>query len=441
MPAPPPHLHPPAPRAPWLPEALTLLLLFALHLASFGPASPLHGPGEVFDQDSGFILESLVVGERYPWNPQNHVLYHLVVERGYDAWKVFFGSSVDSAFAYLKLFTALAGLAFLVAMRQVLLELGLGPARRIALLVLAGVSVSVWFHSAAFETHVLALPALALWLLCLIRLRDSVHRPLRDRLLFVGSLLVMGWTRVDLFRFALLSAPLPFLPGARHWWRGLVVDLGFVAVVGVAGLVLMTGAYLGLPPRAAATATFGRHERPELEQRLGRIENLHPRHLAAVGRAVSVYSLIMPVAPPDGVSSFSLPTNRVESAADSSGAWAPTGLFRQHHRNLLGSPLSALAFIGVLAALIWAIAASLRRVLYGDPLHASIALQATGGWLLYTWFNPLEPFLWGVEFVPLWIVLIGEAGLDQPRRMWVGLVAVVALVGAHNLFAFYLPFK
>ena len=118
---------------------------------------------------------------RGPWNPQHHLLYHTLVEKGFGLWKLRFGVDSDSAFGYLKLFTALTGLAFLLALRFLFKEFGVPPFRRICFLLLAGLSVSAWFHFTAFETYCLAMPALVLYFVALHRLIRRGSRRLPDR--------------------------------------------------------------------------------------------------------------------------------------------------------------------------------------------------------------------------------------------------------------------
>jgi hypothetical protein len=422
-------------------DGVVVAAIFAFHLASFDPSSAVHGPNEIFAQDSVYILESLVEDEPYSWNSQNHLLYHAVVELGYDGWKAAFGPGPASAYRYLKLFTALCGLLFFVFFRQVLLELGLGTARRALLLVLTGVSVAVWFHFSAFETHCTAMPALALYLLALVRLRDRNARPLADRALFVASLLVCGWSRVDLFRFAAFSAPLPLLPGARRHARGLAVDLALVAVLGLAGNAVIASLYYGDPPWETADEVFERHDRRQLRERLGRPDNLAPRHLVDVGRAVALYGILAPVEPREpGRGFFAPPRYVLDLPRTVDGENPSTGLYLQPARNLWTTAPSALALAGVLAVLLAAGAWSFRRLLAGDPLHGMIAVHAAAGWLSYTWFNPHEPFLWVLEYVPLWIVAIADASRGTPRAAWIALGLVTAAVAAHNWFAFYVPF-
>lgn len=416
-------------------EAAVLAGLFVLHLLSFGLGSPVHGPREIFAQDSVFILDSLLSAERYPWNPQSHVLYHLLVEWGYAAWRGVFGDDVDSTFRWLKLFTALLGLAFLVALRRVFVELGLPAPRRIVLSILAGASVAVWFHAAAFETHGLALPGIALWLLALVRLRDRATRTRGDRVLLVASLLLCGWARVDLYRFAAASVVLLALPSLRRFRRGLAVDLALVAVLGVAGTGTMIASYLKLPFGEAVARAFVRTERPELEDRVARAENLTPAHLLVVGRAITVYGVLMPVAA--GPVDFRAPADTTaRGAGDTSIA-----LFREPLHRLLGRLPAALALAGLAAVLAIAAAFSAARLRVADPLHVTIAFAFVCGWLLYTLFDPFEPFLWIAEFVPLTLVVVADAWRGRGTGSWVALGAVTALTGLHNLIAFYLPLR
>jgi hypothetical protein len=425
-------------RADWL----VVAALVAFHLVSFGPGSPVHGPNEIYAQDSVYILEALAEDEPYPWNSQNHLLYHFVLELGYDVWKSVAGTGYPSAFAWLKLFTAACGLVFYALFRRVLVELGLGAAPRAVLLVLAGVSVSLWFHFSAFETHATALPALAAYLLALVRVRDRGQRTFADRALLVGSLLVLGWSRVDLFRFAAATAPLPFLPGARRHRRKLVIELVAVAVLGVSGNTLLAALYYGDSPWESKATVLDRHDRPDLRRRLGRAENLAPGHLLAVGRAVTVYSILAPIEPRDPERSFLAPPRYVlDLGGIEDGVNPETGLYREPATNLLGTALSALAFASVLAALGVAGATIVRRGMGGDPLHAMIAVQAVTGWLFYSFFNPHEPFLWVAEYLPPWVAAVGDAGSGWRRGPWIAVAIVAAAVAIHNVFAFYVPFR
>lgn len=424
-------------------EVAVLAALFFFYLGSFKQSSPVNGPFEVFAQDSVFILDSLADAEPYPWNPQSHILYHYAVERGHQVWQHFFGPGRESTYRYLKLFTALCGLGFLACMRALFRELKVPLAGRIVLLLLSGFTVSAWFHFAAFETHCLALPALALYLVAVARLRNRPTRTLRDRAMLIGSLVVCGWTRVDLFRFAAVSALLPALPGVRKHRRSLATDLALVGLLWAAGNVWLAHVYLDEPLREAATAAFERHERRSLSQRMGRIANLEPQRLLEVARAVSLYSIAMPVERRTADRSFlAPPAYTLDLKWPAKGRDLPsTGLFREPARNMLGTALSFVTLALVAATFLWASAMSVRRAVAGDVLHAMLLAHALAGWLLYTWFNPLEPFLWILEFMPLWIAMLADNVRGRGRTCWVALSLVTLCVALHNWFAFYVPFR
>ncbi len=423
-------------------EAALIVGFCLLYFFGFPQSSPVHGPFEVFDQDSAYLFESLAEGVPYAWNPQNHLLYHVLVEVGHRPWQEVFGSGLASTFSYLKVFTVLTGLGFLVALRWLLIELGMGLGPRLLLLSLTGFSVSIWFHFSAFETHGLALPFLVTYLACLVRLRNQEKRGAPERNWFVGSLLVMTWTRIDLFRFAAGSVLLPLLPGTRRWARSFWADLAKVAVIGVIGITLLTSIYRSLPLEEALFAAFKRDERSSLEEKVASPSNLSVSNFVQTGRALLLYGILMPVAPRDPQRSFlALPTYRLTLEWREGEDRPSTGLFLEPMRNFMGYALSLLAGAGLLALLATALGSSLRRAAGGDALHIILLAHAAGGWVLYTWFNPFEPFLWVVEFVPLWIVMIAELLRGKSRSTWIALGALTALIATHNLYAFYLPFR
>jgi len=435
--------------APAIAETFVIIMLFLFFLSSFDMNSAVHGiksvPPEIFAQDSFYIFKFLADGVRYQINAQNHLLYHFLLELGHGVWQRLFDPGNESTFRYLKLFTALAGLGFFIAMRILLRELGLALAQRLVLLFFAGVSVSIWFHFSAFETHCLAMPAIVVYLLCLVRLRDRYQRTWVDRVLLIGSLLVIGWTRIDLFRFAAVSTLLPLLPRARLWWRGLIVDLLIAAVVGIAGNAVISSLYFEISLGKATTKSLDRLDRPAVSKKVGKVENINPPNLLIIGRAVTLYSIVMPVEPRDpGRGFFEPPTYDLNVAGWSKVGerrFRSLGLFLQPAGNVFGSALSLLAATGVVLLLLTALGVSVGRIYSGDVLHLMLLAQAAAGWLMYTWFNPWEPFLWIVEYMPIWIVMIAEMLRSKSRLLWIGLAALAVLVALHNVHAFYLPFR
>jgi hypothetical protein len=222
----------------------------------------------------------------------------------------------------------------------------------------------------------------------------------------------------------------------------LIPDLAIVAVLGVAGGSVMAAVYFDKPVGEVAGVAFYRKDRADLRDRLGKVSNLAPRHLWNVGRATTAYSVLMPVEPrnPDR-SFFAPPTYVVDLEYSGEGPYPTTGLFLQPLHNLLGNALSLFALAGMVVALGWASVSCARRISVGDPFHTLIAAQAPAGWFLYSLFNPFEPFLWIVEFLPLWIAMIADHSRGRNLRYLVALGALTVLVAAHNWFAFYLPFR
>ena len=84
---------------------------------------------------------------------------------------------------------------------------------------------------------------------------------------------------------------------------------------------------------------------------------------------------------------------------------------------------------------------SLRPSRRLDPGRPRPTNCAAAGWVLYTWFNPFEPFLWSLEFMPLWVVMLADLARSGGRGTRVGLGLVALAVGTHNWFALYLPFR
>jgi hypothetical protein len=346
------------------------------------------------------------------------VLYHYAVEYGYAVWDLFFEHDVESVYRFLKLFTALTGLGFLLAMRLLFLELGLGTIPRIVLLSFTGLAASAWFHFSAFETHGMALPAIALYLVALHRLLRQKSWTWTNRLLLIGALVLCGWTRIDLWRFALLSIPLLALPALRGHRRQFAILLALALLIGAAGNLWMSHRYLDVPLARTPSHMVARWGRADFKAYLMRAENLTPERLTRVGRAVGIYSILMPVKRPDEVRYF----------------YEPLTTHASH-------PLSLLSLVGVIVLLLRALIRSVLRLIRGDPFHVNIVLQWTAAWLMYTWFNPYEPFLWILEFLPLQIAVIADTCRDETRRFWIVVAVLAALVGLHNWVFFYLVFR
>lgn len=382
---------------------------------------------EVFGQDTRYILRDLVAGRVYSWNAQNHLLYHMLVDGGWRLWEPVFGGGRDSAFVYLKLLTAACGLGFLLAMRVLFRDMGLDTPRRAALLGLGGVGVSAWFHFSVFETHGLAMPAIGFYLVSVQRLRRPGPRPTSDRLIFISSLIFCGLCRVDLWRFAIVSIALLLLPALRDRRRSLAVDLSVVAVLAALLPAVLSGLYLAdVGLTRAPTATFERTDRENLREYLGSRNNLTTSHLSNVGRGIGIYTYAMPVSPDAG-----------EDPARSG-----VGYFREPVTRAIHRPFALVAMLVVAVVLLVTAFVTGKGAYRGDVFSTMLVLQFVVGWLLYTWFNPWEPFLWGLEFHALSLAALADATRRrlEPRVTW-AIAGLAVLVGIHNLVYFYLYFR
>jgi len=394
--------------------------LVVIYGASFGINSPVNGLGEIyelFDQDSRYIIKSLADNVPYQWNPQSHLFYHCLTEGLFHMWRRGFGGGTASAFLFLKLFTAVTGLGFLLALRVFLREVGLGIRQRLALLPLAGLSLAAWFHFAAFETSGLTMPFLLLFLIAFLRRVRRRDVSPANHILLVGSLLFAFWTRSDQWRLPVAAAITLLLPQTRGVRRGLMLDLALFAAILPIGYCLLASSHFHVPITQAVGKLIERHDRADLAPMLANRGNLAPRNFLRVARANAIYSFIMPIA--DHPSPFSAKL-----------------------RGLLHSPLSLLALLGVGCLLVATSVRSLRRLARGDAFHVVLWSSWIMGWIFYTWFNPYEPFLWILQFGVLEIAALADTWPSTRAAFSVASLAVVAaLVALHNAVFFWFRYR
>jgi hypothetical protein len=121
----------------------------------------------------------------------------------------------------------------------------------------------------------------------------------------------------------------------------------------------------------------------------------------------------------------------------------PVGPDRFHDplAGMMSHPLSAvtlIAYSAMLGAAGYFTWHSRRR---GGPLMWVILINWGVGVFLYVWFNPYEPFLWLLEFLPLLIVVLANAFKDRGRRVWSAVAVVTVLVALHNTVFFYAAYR
>ena len=387
--------------------ALTLLYFFSFRLSS-----PLNGPREVFDQDGPHILRALVAGTRYRYNPQHHLLYHALIE---GLWRAlvtpWWAPGAQVAYVYLKVVAALTGAAYLATLLVLLQALGLSPPRRLVLLFLAASSVTAWFNFAGIETHSLALWAYNVVLLCVVRaVRGRVFRT-RDALLLAVALAFAALSRLDNWRLVPLTALLLPFPQMR-WRRGrFAAALGLAVVLACAGNLVVGKAYFDLPVGEVPGRILARSDRHDLQVKMKRAENLNAGLLVQMGRATAVYTVMM------------VPPVRARFTAPLASMWA--------------GALSSAALAGML--LFWArvLVPLARGLSRGDPFLWLITVGWVGALVFYTWFDPFEPFIWLLEFLPLLVALAARTLRPAGRRSFVFLALLATVTAAHNWVDFY----
>ena len=401
-------------------ELLVLLLTFLLFTFSFKLSSPVYGlyptkdfPTEVFEQDSRYIIDALVTGERFLYNPQHHLLYHVLTEWGYEALRPHFRHSLGKVYLFLKGFTVLTGIAFMILLSRLLWEMDLRLYHRILLLLLSGISVTAWFNFSAFETHSLAMAAIALYFLVIQRLTRLGQFRRQEEILLGASLVFMLLCRLDLARFFVATALLiPFSPYRAHWRRlGLVL----AAALLVGGLLCssLVSAYLNRPLSEVPKTLFQRED-PDLKSVLGTVRNLTAENLSRMTLATTVSTLIMPI----GKRKFLGP---MDGIGEHAGAMLTVALW---------------AVIFLIAG--WA---TWKYRNDSGPLAACILVNWGVGLLLYTWFNPHEPFLWLLEFLPLQVVFLGNGMRKCGNNVWVLVGIGILFLLIHNVLFFYLPYR
>ncbi len=90
--------------------------------------------------------------------------------------------------------------------------------------------------------------------------------------------------------------------------------------------------------------------------------------------------------------------------------------------------------------------ADLIRVIEPTVTWRDLFLMLVGAhWLaalaFYTWFDPHEPFLWLLEFLPLLTVLLADAFRPRSAGAWIALGCAPVAIFLHNLCFFYLPYR
>ncbi len=430
------HPHPIARRLPYA-DWIAIFCLIALYYLSFHLESRINGyviPEpipisesvlEVFHQDTHFIIQALDNETRYSVQEPHHLLVHVATDFIYNIVKSVRHHGTRQAYRFLKIFTVIQAALFLFMMRIFLRQFDLSALRRLALLLLTGCAVSVWFHFAAFETHAMAMPALVGYLMLAQRIFREERSPPRTYILLGICLVFMALVRLDNFRFILLTPPILLFRGAREKWKPLSLTIALSMLVAIALYFPLTSHYLGVPTREVMRNVLYRRDRVDLRYQMKTFRNLAPEPLGEMTAAMTVYSFVMP----RGEDKFRTP---FADQFKHPGSAAACGFFS----------------LGLVAAL----CRLLRRRIWRNPFFLLLALHGTAALFFYTWFNPLEPFLWTLEFVPLIVAglalsLAGpappEASAGRGREPFITafLVLTLLLMFVQNVRFFLMPYR
>ena len=401
-------------------ELLVVLLTWFICAFSFKLSSPVHGlyptkdfPTEVFEQDSRYIIDTLINGERFRYNPQHHLLYHVLTEWGYKVLRPYIRHRLGTVYVFLKGFTVLTGIAFTILLSRLLWEMDLRLYHRILLLLLTGISVTSWFNFSAFETHSLGMAGIALYLLVMLRLTHLGQFRLQEQFMLGMSLVFMLLCRLDLARFFVATALLIPLPCYQAHWRRLGLVLTAALLAGGLLYSSMASVYLERPLSEIPKTVFQRDD-PDLKSVLGTVRNLTAENLSRMTLATTFSTMIMPI----GKRKFVGPLDGIE---DHAGAMLTVAL--------------------CVVILLIAGGATWKGSKNSGPLAACILVNWGVGLMLYTWFNPHEPFLWLLEFLPFLVVFLGNGLKKSGNTVWVLISIWILFLLIHNVLFFYLPYR
>ena len=131
---------------------------------------------------------------------------------------------------------------------------------------------------------------------------------------------------------------------------------------------------------------------PDLKPILGTVRNLTAENLSRMTLATTVSTVIMPI----GKRKFVGPLDGIGEHA--------------------GAMLTVALWVGILLI---AGGATWKNRKNSGPLAACILVNWGIGLILYTWFNPHEPFLWLLEFLPFLVVFLGNGLKKSGNNVWV----------------------
>jgi len=155
-------------------------------------------------------------------------------------------------------------------------------------------------------------------------------------------------------------------------------------------------------------------EDPDLKSVLGTVRNLTPENLSRMTLATTVSTLVMPI----GKRKFVDPLDGIVEHG--------------------GAILTVALWIVIFLIAGWS---TWRNGKNSGPLAACLLMNWLVRLMLYTSFNPHEPFLWLLEFLPLLLVFLGNGLNKSGNNVWILISIGILFLLIHNDIFFYLPYR
>jgi hypothetical protein len=391
------------------------ILLFLVYWFSIPDSfNTVYGNRQYFDSDGEFITRQYRQGKTFTHN--DHLLYHILGKAASES----FGDPVRGH-KFLSSYFGALGVVLLcwIGLRELK-----DPVMVLLMALLVGGSSGWWFFSATIDTYIpcLTVSILALGLALAVRKQPN---------LLVCSALGLAMGLAFLLRtdsFLLVVLLVVFLGRARWSWKEFLATLGAGLAVSVVGYALLAHAFYGVPFSDMAQWAFGGMQRPEAEERIwGVAGNLTAGNLGLTLVNHLFYAVLVP----------GLTTTReaMPLTAYAKAGWIAVTLYVA----VLGAALRFVVPHGI---------RSLRNKQFGEALpFAVIVLWFLGRVVFYCWWNPFDPFLFGVMSIPaLWLTMTTgytimttcrPPGVQMAYRVIFGLA--VAAVWAHNFHFMVAP--
>jgi Dolichyl-phosphate-mannose-protein mannosyltransferase len=327
-----------------------------------------------FDSDGEFITRQFFLGETHTHN--DHLLYHVIARGLYDMTADPPAQAYDSVpqHRWLSITAGALGVSILFLFGKQICG-STGGALAASLLI--GGCAGWWFFTATIDTYLphltAAIASLGYALLAL------QHQKLRHYTLlgvFIGLAFLF---RTDGFLLALLGV-VAFAGNWKVAGQRLALCAATAAIVGLIGYAVLAHAYYGVPLAEVPDWALSHANRPGIKKhQWGNTVNINQENLVLALANQSVYTVILP----------GLEMTRESQVIN---------LFQRNGHSMAVFFLYLAVIIAAAIRLVW------RRRWWWLGLILLWFLPRT---LLFTWWDPSEPFLFACLSLPsLWILLL-----------------------------------